>query len=155
MKYLTLFFFLIGTGLLAQTEPDTQKYCLTDDNIGLGGYDPLAYFHQKEAISGKEDIKAEYDEVIYLFSNTENKRTFLLAPEKYLPQFGGWCSMTLVMGRATTPKYDNFMVKDGKLFLFERTLSVNGKELWNKAPEKNEKTASVNYHKYSTTGKIN
>ena len=79
---------------------------------------------KKKLFRVREDIKAEYDEVIYLFSNTENKRTFLLAPEKYLPQFGGWCSMTLVMGRATTPKYDNFMVKDGKLFLFERTLSV-------------------------------
>ena len=56
--------------------------------------------------------------------------------------------MTLAMGRATTPKYDNFLIKDGRLFLFERTLSVNGKELWLMDPKGNEKLARVTYKKH-------
>lgn len=154
MKKLTLFFFIIATPLFAQQGPDAHKYCLTEDNLGLGGYDPLAYFENNQAISGKENINAKYEGVTYLFASIDHKKQFLSDPEHYLPQFGGWCSMTLVMGKATTPKYDNFLVEDGKLFLFERTLSVNGKELWAQSPKENEKKAIENYNQYKATGKI-
>jgi hypothetical protein len=62
--------------------------------------------------------------------------------------------MTLAMGRATTPKYDNFYIQDGKLWLFERTLSVNGQELWLRDPKANEKVANKNYTSYKRKGKI-
>ena len=57
--------------------------------------------------------------------------------------------MTLAMGRATSPEYTNFYVDEkGKLFLFERTLSVNGKELWLQNINGNKKDASKNYNKH-------
>ena len=63
--------------------------------------------------------------------------------------------MTLAMGQATTPKYDNFIIKNDKLYLFERTLSINGREVWKQDPKTHEKTATKNYQLYKTTGKIN
>ena len=63
--------------------------------------------------------------------------------------------MTLAMGRATTPKYDNFLIRNGQLYLFERTLSVNGRELWERDPKVNKASAEKNYSKYVTTGNIN
>lgn len=135
--------------------PDELKYCLFDGDIGLGGYDPIGYFEQNAAIEGEVDITATHEGVIYQFTSEAHRKKFLAAPERYLPQFGGWCSMTLAMGQATTPKYDNFIIKDDKLFLFERTLSVNGRELWQQDPKTNKRTATKNYDQYKTNGTIN
>ena len=70
---------------------------------------------------------------------------FVQDPQKFLPQFGGWCSMTLAMGKATRPTFDNFIIDSGKLYLFERTLSLNGREIWLKDVKTNQRLASANY----------
>ena len=62
--------------------------------------------------------------------------------------------MTLVLGKATRPTYTNFLIKSGKFYLFERTLSVNGKELWLKDSQQNEKIAAMKYNQLKTTGKV-
>ena len=124
------------------------------DRAGVGGYDVVCYFHSDRPLLGKKDFAAKYDGVEYLFASDANRKKFIKNPSQYLPQFGGWCSMTLVMGRATTPTYDNFAILSGKLYLFERTLSVNGRELWLMDTKGNEKTATENYTVYRTTGRI-
>lgn len=133
---------------------DTLVYCLNTNGIGVGGYDPVSYFQSPNPLQGKTEINTKHNGVEYWFSTEKNKSKFVASPRKYLPQFGGWCSMTLAMGKATTPKYDNFAILSGRLYLFERTLSVNGRELWLKDPAKNEKIASENYQSYKATGKI-
>src|SRR5271170_4827476 len=132
-----------------------QKYCLTSDEVGVGGFDPVSYLASVNPVLGNPKISIKYDGVKYHFSSEANKNTFLGNPVKYLPQFGGWCSMNLVLGKATTPTYTNFLVQDGKVFLFERTLSVNGKELWLKDSRKNENIATMKYNDLKETGKAN
>jgi YHS domain-containing protein len=154
-----LFFFfgiwaLLFTGSVsAQSKSDTLKYCIKE-GIGVGGYDPVNYFESQTATLGKIEYELTFENIKYRFISEGNKKKFEKAPVKYLPQFGGWCSMTLAMGRATTPKYDNFAIISGKLYLFERTVSVNGKELWLKSPEANEKVAKKNYKSYAASGQI-
>lgn len=135
-----------------QTKPDTLKYCVKE-SVGVGGFDPVTYW-QGRPKAGNPAFATEFEGVIYRFFSIENQKKFKVDPIKYLPQFGGWCSMTLAMGRATTPTYDNFVVFKNKLYLFERTVSMNGRELWLSDPKNHEKTASKNYFLYSTTGKI-
>lgn len=147
-----LFLFFVAHVTLAQV--DTLKYCTTPQSIGVGGHDPVSYFDNKEPLIGDPAFNWKHDGVVYHFATLENLSKFKAKPASYLPQFGGWCSMTLAMGRATTPKYDNYVVTGGKLFLFERTVSVNGRELWLKDTARNEKTATKNYNSYRTTGKI-
>jgi len=120
---------------------DSLKYCVDKNSVGLGGYDAVSYFESNTPLLGSPKIQANYDGVVYYFSTEINKKTFLSSPEKYLPQFGGWCSMTLVLGKVTRPTYTNFLLHDGKFYLFERTLSVNGRELWLRNSEQNEKIA--------------
>ncbi len=135
-------------------EADTLKYCLTPEGVGIGGYDVVTYFENEAPQLGNPEITFTHEGVTYTFVSEENRTKFGLDPNMYLPQFGGWCSMTLAMGRATTPKYDNYLVQDGKLYLFERTVSVNGKALWQSDPETNEQTASTNYDSYRDDGVI-
>ena len=154
MKIFILLFFFTCAHLGYSQQPDTLKYCINDRNIGVGGLDPLSYFQGATPAAGSETFSTTVEGVTYRFSSETNLKKFNANPTKYLPQFGGWCAMTLAMGRATTPKYDNFVVTGGKLYLFERTVSVNGRELWLKDPKANEKIASTNYTRYRTTGKI-
>lgn len=154
MKILIVFFAVTLSQLAYSQKADTLKYCVTKQNLGVGGYDPVSYFQGLKPLTGKENFSTVFEGVTYQFDSESNLKVFISNPNKYLPQFGGWCSMTLAMGRATTPKYDNFVVLKDKLYLFERTVSVNGRELWLKDPKTNEKIASTNYKSYRTTGKI-
>jgi YHS domain-containing protein len=154
MKLFIIFLTLTFTQVAYSQQADTLKYCVTKVNLGVGGYDPVSYFQGSSPLIGNKSFSTTFEGVTYQFSSESNLKVFISNPIKYLPQFGGWCSMTLAMGRATTPKYDNFVVLKDKLYLFERTLSVNGRELWLKDPKANEKIASTNYKSYRTTGKI-
>ena len=133
---------------------DTLKYAVHDGNIGAGGYDLVNYFTDDSAKLGDKKFTANYDGVDYWFLNEKNKNLFDQNPTKYLPAFGGWCSMNLAMGRATTPTYDNFSIVNDTLRLFEKTLSVNGKLLWQVNPNENKKQASKNYDEYVSEGAI-
>jgi len=151
LKILLLLLFAVTAAASAQME--SRKYCL-DEGVGLGGYDPLSYFQGDSPVKGSESIAFIYDDVIYHFSEEANREEFKKDPEKYLPAYGGWCSMTLVMGEATQPVYENFLIKDDQLYLFERTLSVNGRTLWVQDHNKHKKIAKGNYDQYVETGKI-
>ncbi len=144
----------VSAATAQESSTDTLKYCLNREYIGIGGFDPVSYFKSDKPVPGSTSISARHDGVEYRFASHDNKNEFMSNPSKYLPQFGGWCSMTLAMGRATTPKYDNFTITAGKLYLFERTLSVNGRELWLKDTKGNEVVAAKNYHSYKSTGRI-
>jgi len=153
MKLKIIFLLLSIVSVDAISQEKTRAYCL-DDGVGLGGYDPISYFQNGIPKKGEKSISMTYDEVEYYFSTKENRKAFKNNPDKYLPAFGGWCSMTLVMGRATEPVYDNFIIKEGRLYLFERTLSVNGRTLWVQDHDKHKQLAKDNYNQYIETGKI-
>lgn len=140
---------------IGASEPvDSLRYCLTQDNIGVAGYDLVNYFTNDSAELGSSDYISKYDGVVYQFKNHENKKIFDTEPLKYLPAYGGWCSMTLAMGRATQPTYDNYKIINGQLHLFEQTLSINGKTLWEIDPTENAKLAQNNYVQYIENGSI-
>jgi len=135
-------------------DADTLRYCLAEGDLGVGGYDLVNYFVDNSAKLGSPEFKSIYDGVNYQFINKKNKDTFDSNPKDYLPSFGGWCSMTLAMGNTTMPKYDNFKIINGKLYLFERTLSINGQTLWLQDTLSNKKLAHKNYIQYIENGSI-
>jgi YHS domain-containing protein len=136
------------------TPVDTLKYSVTNGNIGVGNYDLVNYFINNKGELGLTEFSATHNGLEYFFKSDEHKNLFIQNPEKYLPAFGGWCSMTLAMGRATAPTYTNFLIINDTLYLFEKTLSVNGRTLWQTNPDENKKQASNNYADYKNNGTI-
>jgi hypothetical protein len=148
----TMIFLVIMISALTaevRAQDPSLKYCLIDQAVAAGGYDVVSYFVAGKAEQGNRNIVARFDHVTYYFSSDEHRKMFEKQPARFVPQFGGWCSMTLAMGRATKPSYDNFLIRDGKLYLFERTLSVNGRELWLRDPDGNARRAAITYRKYA------
>jgi YHS domain-containing protein len=63
-----------------------------DARLMLEGHDAVAYFTRKAAMRGDPAIKLEHKGVTWRFASEAHKAEFQRAPERYMPQFGGFCS---------------------------------------------------------------
>ena len=94
------------------------------------GYDVVAYFDGK-AVEGKQDFIAKYDSVIFKFSSQENRATFKANPDKYIPQYGGYCAYAIATKeKKVSIDPETFEIREGKLYLFYNSWGTNTLELW-------------------------
>ncbi len=88
-----------------------------DSKLMLRGNDPVAYFTAGKAVPGSPDIKTAHRGVTYRFASEENRRMFITAPDRYVPQYGGFCANGLVYA-IPLGGGENFKIIDGKLYIF-------------------------------------
>ncbi len=89
-----------------------------DKHLMLFGHDVVSYFTEKTHRPGNPAIKSVYKDVTFRFSKPEHKSMFDQAPEKYLPQFGGYCTNGIVYGIPWGGDADTWEMIDGKLYIF-------------------------------------
>ena len=89
-----------------------------DAHLMLFGYDVVAYFTDKHERRGDPAIKSVYKDVTFRFASAEHKKMFDASPDKYLPQFGGYCSNGIVYGIPWGGDADTWEMIDGKLYIF-------------------------------------
>ena len=89
-----------------------------DKRVMLFGYDVVNYFTDNADRKGSPDIKSDYKGVTFRFATPEHKRMFDAAPDKYIPQFGGFCTNGIVYGIPWGGDADVWKVIDGKLYIF-------------------------------------
>jgi YHS domain-containing protein len=94
-----------------------------DAKLMLKGHDPVAYFTVGKHTPGKPEIKADHDGVTYRFASDENRQLFVKSPEKYAPQYGGFCTNGIVYGIPWGGDPDAWHIIDGRLFIFGGTSS--------------------------------
>jgi YHS domain-containing protein len=102
----------------------------TTDGVALKGYDPVAYFVTGQPTPGVETHTYDWKGVTYRFASNENLELFKADPEKYLPQYGGYCAYAMSINRIADIDPDRWAIVEGKLYLnnnfFAHTLwSVN------------------------------
>ena len=88
-----------------------------DKHVMLGGYDVVSFFTDRKHQQGSASIKSDYKGVTFRFASAEHKKMFDAAPEKYMPQFGGYCTNGIVYG-IPWGGGENFEIIDGKLYMF-------------------------------------
>jgi YHS domain-containing protein len=69
-------------------------------------------------VKGDPAIKSVYKDVTFRFASAEHKAMFDKSPEKYIPQFGGYCANGLVYGIPWGGDPDQFEIYEGKLYIF-------------------------------------
>ena len=89
-----------------------------DKHLMLKGYDVVAYFTDKAYKPGLPTVKSMYKGVAFRFASPEHKALFDAAPEKYIPQFGGYCTNGIVYGIPWGGDADVWEIFDGKLYMF-------------------------------------
>ena len=114
--------------------------------IAVQGYDVVSYFDGK-ALPGDENFQLTQEGAVYYFSSLENKVLFQAHPEKYLPQYGGFCAFAMaVKGNKVSINPETFEIRDGKLYLFYNKGRNNTLEFWqDQGPEDLVKQADRNW----------
>lgn len=125
--------FFIACLMIASTSTfaqDKMANNIDNSNIALQGYSPVSYADLNLAQKGVKDYKSEYEKVIYYFTTAEQKATFEKNPEKYLPQYGGYCAFGTYAGAKFRVDPNKFINQDGKYFLFLNNVELDAKQLW-------------------------
>jgi hypothetical protein len=109
---IVLFLALVIVGPAQATEEN-----LNDDGLALHGYDPVSYFSADNPVLGLEKFNATHHGALYLFASLENRDRFVANPDKFAPQFGGYCAYGVRVGRKFDIDPDVYRVVDGKLYV--------------------------------------
>lgn len=88
-----------------------------DHGVAIKGYDPVAYFTDNKPVKGSKAHSFVYEGVTYEFASAAHRKLFVADPEKYAPQFGGFCAYGTATGHKATIDPAAFTIVDGKLYL--------------------------------------
>jgi YHS domain-containing protein len=89
-----------------------------DAHLMLFGYDVVNYFTDNKEAKGSPEFKSVYKDVTFRFVSADHKKMFDAAPEKYIPQYGGYCTDGIVYGIPWGGDADTWWMKDGKVYIF-------------------------------------
>lgn len=83
----------------------------------MQGYDTVAYFKDGKAVRGLAGYTAEWMGAKWQFSSAANRDEFQKSPERYAPQFGGYCAWAVGHNYTASADPEAWKIVDGKLYL--------------------------------------
>jgi hypothetical protein len=135
---LTLSFLVFSLGCsLAQVD-----YYSDDNGLAINGYDPVAYFLEDKPVRGFSQFTFVWQQTEWRFKNQANLDAFKLSPEKFAPQFGGYCAYGTSENHKSPTEPAAFTIVDDKLYL---NYSMKVKQLWLKDMRGHITKAEVNW----------
>ena len=117
------------------------------NDVAISGYDTVSYFTKGKAVEGSHKFTATYKNAIYQFSSSENRDLFKSNPEKYAPQFGGFCAMGVALEKKLDVDPKAFRIVDNKLYL---NLNSDVQKKWLTDVPGNINTAESNWPEIKT-----
>src|SRR5215510_8143929 len=85
--------------------------------VALSGYDPVAYFTDGRPAQGSDAFWFAFDDAIYLFRSAEHRAMFAADPERYAPQYSGFCAAGISKGYKVEPDPEAWVIANGKLYV--------------------------------------
>lgn len=138
MKLLRILAVILGAAAMAVLAGCGTPYATVPNNAGdpvmLLGYDPVAYFTKGMPTRGKAEHKVSLPERTYYFETAENRNLFTTAPDKYEPQYGGFCASGAAFAIKLGSDPTSWQIYDGRLFIFGDIL---GQLAWQVDPKWN------------------
>ncbi|MEX0316543.1 MAG: YHS domain-containing (seleno)protein [Ruegeria sp.] len=86
--------------------------------LAAHGVDLVALVNNGNPVEGFANYSSTYDGASYYFASEDNQKAFEANPAAYLPQHGGFCSYGVSVGKKFDGDPDQYVLADGKLFLF-------------------------------------
>jgi YHS domain-containing protein len=85
--------------------------------IALSGYDPVAYFTIGRAAKGNQEYLYAWGGALYQFATPAHRALFIAQPERYAPQFSGYCVLGIVEGYKVDADPEAWAVVNDRLYL--------------------------------------
>ena len=116
---LVLALIVVSFSALAAKPVNTLKnsFLASQTDIAINGYDSVAYFTKNAPVKGLDAHTYEWKGAQWKFSNQANLELFKGNPEKYAPQYGGYCAFGVANDNLVKVDPDQFTIYEGKLYL--------------------------------------
>ena len=88
-----------------------------EDGVAIDGTDAVAYFTEGRPVAGRPEHALVWRGATWRFSSEENRAAFEADPERYAPQYGGWCAWAVAEGYTASTVPEAWEIVDGKLYL--------------------------------------
>lgn len=138
MSFAFVLVLVTGFSGIAVGQPPTGE-------LAIKGYDTVAYFMAGKALKGNESFTFPWHDMTWYFSTKENRDLFAASPEKYAPQYDGYCAWALTEARKAKTDPEVWKIVDGKLYL---NCSMTAYEKWSRDIPGNIKKADANWLKF-------
>ncbi len=104
---------LFFAGLL---QAKSQNEIFAPGGRAIKGYDPVAFFTDSKAVMGADSLSYQWHEAKWFFVSRKNLELFKASPEKFAPQYGGYCAYGLSAGHKAPTETETWTVKNDKLY---------------------------------------
>ncbi|MDA8019516.1 MAG: YHS domain protein [Thermoanaerobaculia bacterium] len=112
---LALFAIAVFTSLTGAHAADSVN--TTRRGVAIEGYDPVSYFTDGAPVAGQKDLTFAWNGATWRFSSVEHRDLFAAAPERYAPQFGGYCAWAVAHGKTAGIDPEAWKIVEGRLYL--------------------------------------
>ena len=95
-----------------------------EPRLSISGYDPVAYFTDGRPVQGKAEFESVWRKLRWRFASGEHRDLFIKDPQRYAPQYDGYCAMGVSNEAAAhkdTVDPEAWAIVDGKLYLVHNT----------------------------------
>lgn len=104
----------------------------------IHGYDPVAYFKESKPVKGDRKFSLTWNAATWYFASQQNMEAFKANPEKYAPQYGGYCAFGMADGHKAPTDPEAWTIVNDKLYL---NYNKNVQQSWKKKTDEYIMTA--------------
>lgn len=97
--------------------PAVAQGWFTEGGRAIRGYDPVAYATEGAPRPGDPAQSLAHDGVEWLFATAANRDTFAADPDRFAPQYGGWCAWAMAEGYLAPIDPAQWRIVQGRLYL--------------------------------------
>lgn len=115
----------ITTDSTTDTDNLTNVYAV--DGVALMGTDPVAYFTLGAPTAGDPEFAHTWNGTTWHFANAEHRDLFVEDPERYAPEYGGFCAYAVSRGYTAPIDPTAWRIVEDRLYL---NLSPRVQGLW-------------------------
>lgn len=102
---------------------------ITAAGLALKGYDPVAYFTEGHAVEGRKEFSHDWVDATWRFSSAANRDAFACDPEKYAPQYGGYCAWGISQAKFFDGDPHVWKIVEGKLYVnYNKDIEKTGEQ---------------------------
>ena len=98
--------------------PWVRAQAESPSRTALWGNDPVSYFTAGHPEQGSAEFSFQFDDTTYWFASEEHRKMFAADPERYAPQFKGYCALSVARGLKIEADPEAWTIWNGKLFVF-------------------------------------
>jgi YHS domain-containing protein len=87
------------------------------NGLAIDGHDAVAYFTEQRPVKGSPEFRVEFEGSTFQFASAAHRDTFVANPEKFVPQYGGYCAYGMAKGYKAKIDPAAFTIVSHKLYL--------------------------------------